>query len=371
MMSSDHIVGLEGALQGQATREWVVPDVGTKWDLQGSGSAAGMGTVSVSGDVHGTGNILRGRALGTLTLDSAGGTVVLSLTQPDLPSFTLPTDFQWTVTSATGDYQNYMNDQGQLRLDLSTDPTTDLTTFTIDLGSVAPVPEPPVYPTEPPGQPPIGGPVPEPPVYPTEPPGQPSIGGPVPEPPVVYPTEPPGQPPIGGPVPEPSVYPTEPPGQPLIGGPVPEPPVDTPAPPAQPPIVSPLPEPPVQPAIVGAKGQATEQLVPDAGTIWNLTGAGTTSGMGAVTVTGSVQGVGFIRKGQAEGTLTLNGADGSRVTLDLQGPEQPAFAPLPQTFHYHIVSSSGNVALPADGQLELVLTPDPNTPQFAAFTLTI
>jgi hypothetical protein len=287
VMSWDHIVVLDGSLHGRAAaHELTPPDLGVEWSLQGSGSLGGMGDVHVTGNVHGTGNIFSGTATGTLTLDNAGGDVVLSLTEPGLPSFTLPTDFHWTVTGATGIYQNFLNDTGLLHLDLGIPSTTGVTPFTINVGQVTPTPEPPI-----------------------------------PQPPIPQP-------------------------------PVPQPPI---------------PQPPVK-----ATGHATEKVaVPDAGIFWSLYGSGTAAGMGAVTVTGSVRGAGFIQTGRAEGTLTLAGANGSSVTLALQGTEQPGFASLPQSFQYHIISSNGKIDLPADGQLSLVLTPDPDAPQLATFTLTI
>jgi len=258
---------LDGQLHGKATSEFTIPDVGVTWNLHGSGDLAGMGHVHVAGDVHGTGFTAQGTATGTLTLHNAGGTVVLKLTEPT-GGFSLPQNFNWTVTHATGSYQSFLGDNGTLHLVLITDVTTQATTFVITVGSGSIIPPEPLIPLQ----------------------------------------------------------------------------------------------------IADIKGQATGLLVPAGGEIWKLQGSGTLLGMGQVTVTGSEQGVGFT-SGHAQGTLTITGANGT-ATLALQGPEQDAFAPLLHKFHYHIVSSSGDIGLlPHHGILHLALHQTSATQ--ATFTLTI
>jgi hypothetical protein len=125
-----------------------------------------------------------------------------------------------------------------------------------------------------------------------------------------------------------------------------------------PPAVAPLTAHPPQhhPLAGHGQGQYTQLLVPaDLGGVFDLKGSADLAGLGRVTVTGRVNSVGFIRDGHAEGTLTFTNARGS-VTVQLQGPEQPGFSPLPEGFHYRVVGSTGAYkGLAAQGSLKLVL----------------
>ncbi len=103
-------------------------------------------------------------------------------------------------------------------------------------------------------------------------------------------------------------------------------------------------------------GDYTEQLSPNGGPQFDLAGSASLAALGGVTVAGSVSPVGLVTRGHATGTLTLSNANGS-VTIDLEGPVQPAFSPLPRVFHYQVVSGTGDyLGLAAEGTLSLKLT---------------
>ena len=81
-------------------------------------------------------------------------------------------------------------------------------------------------------------------------------------------------------------------------------------------------------------------LVVDAGAFYTLNGTATLVKMGDVTVAGSLQGLGLIASGHATGTLTFTNKNGS-VTLDLKGPQQNGFAPLPGDWKYQVIAATG------------------------------
>jgi hypothetical protein len=111
------------------------------------------------------------------------------------------------------------------------------------------------------------------------------------------------------------------------------------------------------------QGQYTQELVPaDFGGVFDLQGSADLAGLGRVTVTGRVNSVGFIQYGRAGGALTFANARGS-VTVQLSGPEQRGFSPLPQGFHYRVVGATGAFkGLAAQGTLQLVLHASPAAP---------
>jgi hypothetical protein len=97
---------------------------------------------------------------------------------------------------------------------------------------------------------------------------------------------------------------------------------------------------------------------PDTGTQYDLSGSGYIHGLGQVTATAELRSVGFIGNGHATGTLTLQTANGT-VTLQLVGPSQPGFAPLPNHFHYTIVSATGaDTGMHGSGTIDLQLQPN-------------
>jgi hypothetical protein len=105
---------------------------------------------------------------------------------------------------------------------------------------------------------------------------------------------------------------------------------------------------------------------PDGGASYRLTGAGRLAGAGPVSLTGSLQGVGFIVSGHATGELTLADAHGS-LTLELRGPSQRGFSPLPDQFSFQVTAATGAYAhVPAGGTLTTHLDPQDST-----FTLVV
>ncbi len=97
---------------------------------------------------------------------------------------------------------------------------------------------------------------------------------------------------------------------------------------------------------------------PDTGTQYDLSGSGYIQSLGQVTATGELHSIGFIPNGHATGTLTLQNANGT-VTLQLVGPSQPGFAPLPNHFHYTIVSATGAyTGMQGSGAIDLHLQPN-------------
>jgi hypothetical protein len=113
---------------------------------------------------------------------------------------------------------------------------------------------------------------------------------------------------------------------------------------------------------------------PDAGIRDALTGSGAVSPLGHASVTGTVQGMGFIQSGRAGGTLTLSGPKGS-LTLTLQGPVQPGFSPLPPSFTFTVGGGKGAYkGAKGHGTATLSLMPAPTPfggPLQGTFTLTL
>jgi hypothetical protein len=138
------------------------------------------------------------------------------------------------------------------------------------------------------------------------------------------------------------------------------------------PSVAPLPLPP-GPAVVVAQphpltghGHGTYfggLEIPDLGAQYHLSGSADLAGLGHVTVTGDVHGVGFVREGYAGGTLTFTNAKGS-VTVELVGTvAQDSFAQPPHHFRYRVVGGTGAYRSVSDhGALYLALTQTPFPP---------
>lgn len=76
---------------------------------------------------------------------------------------------------------------------------------------------------------------------------------------------------------------------------------------------------------------------------YQLSGNADLQGLGQVSVSGSLHGVGMIVQGHAGGTLTFTNDHGS-LTVDLTGPLQNAFAPVPEMFTEQIVGGTGAYA---------------------------
>ncbi len=107
----------------------------------------------------------------------------------------------------------------------------------------------------------------------------------------------------------------------------------------------------------GRGAYSSSSTIPDTGVQYTFTGVATLAQLGVVQVSGSAHSVGFIASGQATGELTFRNARGS-VTIDLTGPSQPGFSPLPKTFQYTVVSATGAYqGMQDQGSLQLVLHP--------------
>jgi hypothetical protein len=110
----------------------------------------------------------------------------------------------------------------------------------------------------------------------------------------------------------------------------------------------------------------TTMRYPDGGAFYGLAGAGRLAGGSPVSVTGFLQGTGFIVFGHAIGELTLTDAHGSMI-LALRGPTQRGFAPLPGQFSFLVTSGTGAYAhVHAGGTITTHLDPQDGT-----FTLVV
>ena len=113
-------------------------------------------------------------------------------------------------------------------------------------------------------------------------------------------------------------------------------------------------------------GSFSAHTFPDVGTSYTLSGQGQVQPLGPTNVTGVVHSLGFIFQGHAGGTLTLSNSKGT-LTLELTGPLQSGFSPLPNQFNYEIMGGTGDYAN-ATGRgtaslelfwLSLPITPNP------------
>jgi hypothetical protein len=97
-----------------------------------------------------------------------------------------------------------------------------------------------------------------------------------------------------------------------------------------------------RPALAGTlTGTYTATHVnPDTGTRYDLSGSGTLAGVGPVTAAGALRSLGFVASGHAGGPVALTNAQGT-VTLQLSGPKQKGFAPLPKHFRYSVTDATG------------------------------
>jgi hypothetical protein len=127
---------------------------------------------------------------------------------------------------------------------------------------------------------------------------------------------------------------------------------------AAPVLAAPLPPQIRHPLAGRGSGAFSTDLIPvDAGPLFHLHGSAKLAGLGSVLVYGTVGGVGFTQSGRAGGTLTFIGNGGS-VTVQLLGPVQTAFSPLPHYFHYQITGGTGAFQHLADsGTLRLDFHP--------------
>jgi hypothetical protein len=79
---------------------------------------------------------------------------------------------------------------------------------------------------------------------------------------------------------------------------------------------------------------------PDFGTSYTLKGTINITGLGSYNLAGSVQSLGNVAVGQAQGQLVISNSLGS-ITLSITGPQQKGFAALPGTFSCSVVNATG------------------------------
>jgi hypothetical protein len=90
-----------------------------------------------------------------------------------------------------------------------------------------------------------------------------------------------------------------------------------------------------------------------------LNGSATLGTVGAVRLTGFIQQTGDVVQGRAHGMLTLTNAKGT-VTLSVEGPLQPGYAPLPSQFRWHVVAGTGAYErMSGTGTVQLAASPAP------------
>ena len=92
------------------------------------------------------------------------------------------------------------------------------------------------------------------------------------------------------------------------------------------------------------------------GYIYSLSGQGHVRPLGLTNLMGDLNAVGSISEGRAGGTVTLSDSEGT-LTLDLTGPLQSSFSPLPNKFDYSITGGTGcfgNATGQGAASLELV-----------------
>jgi hypothetical protein len=112
----EQFVHLNGVLRGHYHQRAPLADLGSVFDLSGSGSVTGFGHAFVAGNIVTTGFIAQGHAQGTLHLSGVHGTLTLSLTGPVQGGFAgLPNHFTFKTAGGTGKYRN-MSDTGTATL---------------------------------------------------------------------------------------------------------------------------------------------------------------------------------------------------------------------------------------------------------------
>jgi hypothetical protein len=87
-------------------------------------------------------------------------------------------------------------------------------------------------------------------------------------------------------------------------------------------------------------GYVVSGAIPDIGKNYQFGVAGRVSPLGQIGASGQIHTTGFIATGMATGTMTLAAPRGT-VKLQLTGPAQPGFAPLPSTMSYTIMGGKG------------------------------
>lgn len=109
----------------------------------------------------------------------------------------------------------------------------------------------------------------------------------------------------------------------------------------------------------GAGAFASHRSLPDSGTSYELSGAANVTKLGMVTLHGTLHSLGNIQSGQATGTITFVNQFGT-LTIQLTGPTQGSFAPLPYHFQYDILGGTGSYQnIRGSGTIDVRLFPGP------------
>jgi hypothetical protein len=108
---SESVKGHHLALNGEASGQWTLlpgnPDVGRGQSLKGSGTVHPLGTVDVTGTLHNTGFIAKGRATGSLILSNSHGSVTIQLQGPLQTGFCeFAGKYHFRIVAATGTYRH-------------------------------------------------------------------------------------------------------------------------------------------------------------------------------------------------------------------------------------------------------------------------
>ncbi len=102
----ERLVHLDGVFRGHYMKDRGIPDVGTPFDLTGSGHVTGIKPALVAGHFLTDGFIENGHAEGELFLSGAQGTITLQLTGPEQSNGSegLPDHFTYKIVGGTGKY---------------------------------------------------------------------------------------------------------------------------------------------------------------------------------------------------------------------------------------------------------------------------
>ena len=99
-------IALKGKIFGPYTVNRTNPDIGSTYELSGSGQIQPLGQSRGTGSFRAPGNVAVGHAEGTLTLTDQQGSVTLTLVGPDQRGLAPPPDhFTYTITGGTGTFQ--------------------------------------------------------------------------------------------------------------------------------------------------------------------------------------------------------------------------------------------------------------------------
>jgi hypothetical protein len=103
-------------------------------------------------------------------------------------------------------------------------------------------------------------------------------------------------------------------------------------------------------------GYIVSSVIPDVGKSYQFGVAGRISPLGQTGDNGQIHTTGFIASGIASGTMTI-GAPHGTIKLQLTGPPQPGFTPLPSTMSYTINGGTGAYTkATGSGTIDITLT---------------